>query len=99
MGALLPAVEDRLKALVLVSPGLYMNHHKPEADQIKFVPRVTAPVLMLNGRFDSFFRGRIISGTDGPPVRGACGEQTPSGLRYRPRLTPKRRNQGNTQLA
>jgi len=55
MGALVPAVEDRLKVLVLVSPGFFLNLHKPEADQINFAPRVTAPVLMLNGRFDSYF--------------------------------------------
>lgn len=55
MGALLPAVEDRLKALILISPGFYLQKHLPEADQLNFAPRVKAPVLMLNGRFDFIF--------------------------------------------
>jgi len=55
MGALLPAIEDRLKALVLISPGFYLQHRLPEVDQLNFAPRVKAPVLMLNGRFDFIF--------------------------------------------
>jgi len=52
MGGLLPAVETRLKALVLVSPGFYLQERFPEVDQVNFAPRVKAPVLMLNGRYD-----------------------------------------------
>jgi eukaryotic-like serine/threonine-protein kinase len=52
MGALLPAVEDRFKAVVLLCPGFYLQKRLPEVDQINFAPRVKAPVLMLNGRFD-----------------------------------------------
>lgn len=55
MGALLPALEDRLKALVLISPGLYLQKPLPEVDQLNFAPRVKAPVLMLCGRFDFIF--------------------------------------------
>jgi cephalosporin-C deacetylase-like acetyl esterase len=55
MGALLPAVENRLKALVLIAPGFHMQNRLPEVDQLNFAPRVTAPVLMLNGRFDFIF--------------------------------------------
>jgi len=55
MGALLPAVEPRLKALVLDCPGFIMQKPFPEADQLNFAPRVTAPVLMLNGRYDFVF--------------------------------------------
>jgi serine/threonine protein kinase/cephalosporin-C deacetylase-like acetyl esterase len=55
MGSLLPAVEDRLKALVLVAPGFYLQKPLPEADQFNFAPRVKVPVLMLNGRFDFIF--------------------------------------------
>jgi eukaryotic-like serine/threonine-protein kinase len=55
MGALLPAIEDRLKALVLIAPGFYLQHRLPEVDQLNFAPRVKAPVLMLNGRFDFIF--------------------------------------------
>ncbi len=55
MGAVLPAVEGRLKVLVLISPGFYLQPRLPEVDQINFAPRVKAPVLMLNGRLDFFF--------------------------------------------
>lgn len=55
MGALLPAMEDRLKALVLIAPGFYLQHRLPEVDQLNFAPRVKVPVLMLNGRFDFIF--------------------------------------------
>jgi formylglycine-generating enzyme required for sulfatase activity/cephalosporin-C deacetylase-like acetyl esterase len=55
MGALLPAVEDRLKVLLLMSPGFFLNKRLPEADPFNFAPRVKAPVLMLNGRFDFIF--------------------------------------------
>ena len=52
MGALFPALEPRLKVLVLDCPGFYMQKPSPEVDQFNFAPRVTAPVLMLNGRYD-----------------------------------------------
>ena len=52
MGALLPAVETRFKALVLIAPGFYLQERLPEVDQVNFAPHVKCPVLMLNGRFD-----------------------------------------------
>lgn len=55
MGAILPAVEDRFKAVVLVSPGFFLQKRLPEVDQINFAPHVKAPVLMLNGRYDFYF--------------------------------------------
>jgi hypothetical protein len=41
-----------IKVVVLDIGGLYFQRALPEADQINFLPRVTAPVLMLNGRYD-----------------------------------------------
>jgi len=32
-----------------------MHKALPEADQINFLPRVTQPVLMLNGKHDMYF--------------------------------------------
>ncbi|MDQ1348291.1 MAG: eukaryotic-like serine/threonine-protein kinase [Acidobacteriota bacterium] len=49
------AVESRFKAAILTAGGLDNSRTLPEADQINFVPRVTLPVLMLNGRFDADF--------------------------------------------
>lgn len=55
MGAVLPAVDRRFKAMVLISPGFYLQQRSPEVDQLNFAPRVLAPALMLNGRFDFIF--------------------------------------------
>ena len=51
-GAILPAVETRLKATVLVAAGFTQGKSLPEADPINFAPRNTVPTLMLNGRYD-----------------------------------------------
>jgi len=48
-------VEKRFKAIVLNVGGMEMNKSLPEADQINYLPRVTQPVLMLNGKHDLFF--------------------------------------------
>ncbi|MDA2928246.1 SUMF1/EgtB/PvdO family nonheme iron enzyme, partial [Acidobacteria bacterium AH-259-G07] len=53
MGAVIPAVEDRLRVSVLHLGGLASGVALPEVDQINYVSRVTIPVLMLNGRYDS----------------------------------------------
>jgi predicted esterase len=53
MGAIIPAVEGRLKAAILWSGGLASGRARPEVDQINFVSRVKIPVLMLNGRHDA----------------------------------------------
>ena len=55
MGSILTAVEPRFKASVLVVGGLEMQAVQPMADPFHFLPRVTLPTLMLNGRYDSFF--------------------------------------------
>ena len=52
-GAIVPAVEDRLKVSVLVSGGLVPANARPEVDQINYVTRVTIPTLMINGRHDT----------------------------------------------
>ncbi len=53
LGAIFPAVEDRIKACVLVGGGFYFENARPEVDQINFAPHVKIPVLMLNGQYDS----------------------------------------------
>jgi formylglycine-generating enzyme required for sulfatase activity/dienelactone hydrolase len=55
-GALLPAIEKRIKAAILSSGGFQlMLLLRPEADPFNFAPHVTIPVLMLNGRYDNAF--------------------------------------------
>jgi len=47
------AVEDRFKAAIVNVGGLISyGPPRPEADLLNFAPRVTLPVLMLNGRYD-----------------------------------------------
>jgi eukaryotic-like serine/threonine-protein kinase len=55
LGGLMPAVEPRLKAAVLLVAGLSQNPVLPEADPFNFLPHISIPVLMLNGRLDHFF--------------------------------------------
>jgi dienelactone hydrolase len=53
-GAIIPAVEERLKASMLVVGGLDSDV-RPEVDQFNYVGRVKIPTLMLNGRYDFRF--------------------------------------------
>lgn len=46
------ALEPRIKAGVLVGGGLPVERQAPEADTINFAPRVTIPILMINGKYD-----------------------------------------------
>jgi dienelactone hydrolase len=55
LGGIIPAVETRIKAVVLNVGGMEMTKTFPEADQINFLPRITQPVLMLNGKYDMYF--------------------------------------------
>jgi dienelactone hydrolase len=55
MGAILPAMEPRLKALVLIVGGFNLQKALPEVEPINFAPRITAPTLMLNGKYDFFY--------------------------------------------
>jgi len=54
LGAIIPAVEERLKASVLLGAGFW-RLCRPEADQINYVTRVKTPTLMLNRRYDTLF--------------------------------------------
>ena len=55
MGAILPAVEPRIKANVLYVAGLTFQPSLPEVDQINYISRVRQPTLILNGELDFFF--------------------------------------------
>ena len=55
MGAIVPAVERRIKVSVLALGGLDFQRSLPEVDTFNFASRVKQPVLMLNGRYDFFF--------------------------------------------
>ncbi len=55
MGAILPAVEPRIRASVLYVAGLNFQRALPEVDAINYVGRVKQPTLILNGELDFFF--------------------------------------------
>ena len=49
------ALEERLKAALLMLPGYTYRELPAEADAVNFVPRVTLPVLMIGGKYDYVF--------------------------------------------
>jgi len=55
MGAIMPAVESRIRCNVLVVAGFCFQRALPEVDQLTYAPRVTQPTVMINGEFDFFF--------------------------------------------
>jgi len=54
MGGIIPAIEKRVKAIVLNVGGMAMTRALPEVDQLNYIPRVTQPILMLNGKYDMY---------------------------------------------
>ena len=55
LGAVMPAIEKRIRANVLYVAGLTFQRALPEVDAIHYIGRVTQPTLMLNGELDFFF--------------------------------------------
>ncbi|MBN1896030.1 protein kinase [bacterium] len=53
-GSIIPAVEERLKASLLISGGME-GVARPEVNEINYITRVKVPTLMLNGRYDMSF--------------------------------------------
>ena len=51
-GVLFTALEDRLKASVLLGTGLTSFQYPPETDPFNFVPRIRVPTLLINGNRD-----------------------------------------------
>jgi pimeloyl-ACP methyl ester carboxylesterase len=55
-GQLLMALEGRIKAGVYIGGGLvHTRKLNPMLDSINYVPRITQPMLMLNGRYDHIY--------------------------------------------
>lgn len=55
MAGIALAVEKRFRTAVLSVAGFRFPRSMPEVDPFNFVPRVTIPVIMLNGRYDHYF--------------------------------------------
>jgi predicted esterase len=54
LGAIIPAVEERLAASVLLAAG-FSGSAFPQAHQFSYVNRVRTPTLMMSGRYDTIF--------------------------------------------
>jgi dienelactone hydrolase len=56
IGVFLAPLEKRIKAAILWSGGFQLTlPYLPDNDPFNFAPHVTIPVLMINGRYDSYF--------------------------------------------
>jgi dienelactone hydrolase len=58
LGAIIPAVEERLGASVLLAGSLTPSG-RPEAYPLNYVTRISTPTLMLNGKYDINIDARI----------------------------------------
>jgi formylglycine-generating enzyme required for sulfatase activity/DNA-binding winged helix-turn-helix (wHTH) protein/dienelactone hydrolase len=54
-GIILTTLEERLKAVVFLDGGYFLEPPLPGMDQVDFAPRMRRPVLMVNGRYDYGF--------------------------------------------
>ncbi|HKW00566.1 MAG TPA: protein kinase [Vicinamibacterales bacterium] len=54
-GVMVGAVEDRFKVMIWLDGGLFLDPPAQGADQVDFAPRMTKPLLMINGRYDFVF--------------------------------------------
>ncbi|HWA15606.1 MAG TPA: SUMF1/EgtB/PvdO family nonheme iron enzyme, partial [Gemmatimonadales bacterium] len=48
-------LQDRLKAVLLLDGGFFLDQPSTGGDQVDFAPRLKRPVLMVNGRYDFSF--------------------------------------------
>lgn len=53
IGGIAPAVENRLRTVILYLGALHTGFALPEAHGVNYAPRITQPTLMLNGRYDA----------------------------------------------
>ena len=54
-GVIYAALEPRFKAVVFLDGGFFLTSVLPARDQVNFVTRLKAPVLMVNGKYDFTF--------------------------------------------
>ena len=55
MAPIMMAIEPRIDAGIVVVAGLLFQKSLPEVDALHYLPRVTVPMLILNGKYDFFF--------------------------------------------
>jgi dienelactone hydrolase len=54
----LAAVEERVKAVIMLDGGFYSEKPLPGTDQVDFAPHIKAPTLLICGKFDWIFLGK-----------------------------------------
>jgi len=54
-GVIFTALEPRIKAIVFLDGGFFLNENLAPRDQVNFAPRIKQPLLMVNGRYDFTF--------------------------------------------
>jgi serine/threonine protein kinase/dienelactone hydrolase len=55
IGSIVGGVENRFQTLILAHAGFRPTPKEPEVEELNFSPRVTKPVLMINGRYDHIY--------------------------------------------
>jgi formylglycine-generating enzyme required for sulfatase activity/pimeloyl-ACP methyl ester carboxylesterase len=55
LGGLMPAVDPRIKVVLLQVAGLEFDPIRPEVDPVNYLPHIRVPTLMVNGRYDFYF--------------------------------------------
>ncbi len=58
-GTILSSVEKRIKTNVFISGG-FRGMGRPEVNSSNFIPRVTVPTLMVNGKYDSILPYELV---------------------------------------
>ena len=58
LGVNFAAVEDRIKAMIMLDGGFYNEKPLPGTDQVDFAPHLKAPTLLIAGKFDWIFLGK-----------------------------------------
>jgi serine/threonine protein kinase len=54
-GVIFTTLEKRFKAVIFLDGGFFLSPSLPATDQVNFAPRLTKPLLMVNGRYDFTF--------------------------------------------
>jgi len=55
LGMIVPAVEPRVRANIILISGFPDNQALPEAHPLNYIAHIKVPTLMLNGKYDMFF--------------------------------------------
>jgi len=98
IGGIVPAVEKRIRVVVLNVGGMEMEKALPEVDQINYLPRIKQPVLMLNGTYDMYFPVES-SQTDVPFTGNSPSSEEDGRLLVRTPGPSDRVHQGNSGVA